>query len=76
MNGRTITLAVRQDDFIASVKQRIGQREGMPHPKDQRLSFEGKQLDNTRYLSDYNIQNESSLDLSSRLNGGLMEMLR
>ena len=67
---------MQQDDFIASVKQRIGEREGMPDPKDQRLSFEGKQLNNTYYLSDYNIQNESSLDLSSRLNGGLMEMLR
>ena len=57
------------------VKYRIGLREGMPRAIDQRLTFQGKELQNALYISDYNIQNESCLDLLVRLNGGQMIML-
>jgi len=69
LTGRTIVLEVTPSDRIHSIKQKIQDKEGIS-PNQQRLTFAGMSLDDSRTLSDSNIQRESNLQVLLNIRGG------
>ena len=68
-SGRSITVEVDSEDTIGNIKAKIQDREGVK-PQEQRLLFQGKQLEDEYTINDYQIVNNSTLHLVIRLRGG------
>lgn len=61
-DGKTLTFQVEPTDTIEDVKQKVEDEIGMPIP-DQRMQFEGEELNDPATLDDYNIKNGDTLFL-------------
>lgn len=64
-DSRTLTLETEPNDTIYAIKVMIHEAESIP-VEQQRLIFAGKELDESKTLSDYNIQRDSTLHLVQR----------
>ena len=61
-NGKTIQLNIDANEMIENVKVKIQDKEGIPSDQQQ-LIFAAKQLEDKCRLSDYNISENSTLQL-------------
>jgi ubiquitin len=67
--GNTISFEFESSDTIADIKERIHYMQHI-HPREQRLIYAGRQLQDDHTLADYNILKYSMLHLLLRLHGG------
>ena len=66
LTGKSLTLEVTDTDTIGSIKQKILEKDGIPVDQ-QRLVFNGKQLEDAQTIADYNIQDLANIHLVLRL---------
>lgn len=73
LTGTTVKIncnLIEDNITVAELKQYIQFSEGIP-PDQQRIIFEGKQLEDNKTLYSYNITSDSNLHLVLRLRGGM-----
>ena len=69
LTGQCMTLDVDRNESIDVIKAKIQEKQGIPQ-EQQRLIWAGKDLQIGKTLSDYNIQQDSTLHLVIRVRGG------
>jgi hypothetical protein len=65
-------MQVLPESTILHIKIKMYDKGVSDVPKNIRLVFEGKQLENDKHLADYNIQKDSTLHETSTLDGGMI----
>ena len=70
INGKTRTVEVNTTDTIRQIKEQIRDKEGI-NPDEQRLIYAGKNLDDDKTVSDYNLSSDATLHLVLRVRGGM-----
>ena len=68
LTGKTITFYCEPDDTILRIKEKFQNSEGVI-VDDNRLIFDGRQLEDTRTISDYHIYNGATIYSVLRLRG-------
>ncbi|XP_043924314.1 polyubiquitin-like [Protopterus annectens] len=69
--GRTSTYTILPSQSVLDFKKKVQQLEQVPVDQ-QRLIYEGSQLEDGKKLSDYNIRPETTIFLNLRLRGGTL----
>jgi hypothetical protein len=75
LSGNTITLELMRTDTIVTLKAMLSAKTGISR-NDVRLSFRGKALDDAKQLQWYAIEKESTVHMSSHLDGGAPKVKR
>ncbi|KAI8615239.1 ubiquitin-related domain-containing protein [Chytriomyces sp. MP71] len=70
LTGKEIEIDIDSNDTVARIKDRVEEKEGIP-PAQQRLIFGGRQMNDDKTATDYNIEGGSVLHLVLALRGGL-----
>ena len=69
LTGKTVSIEVEEGESIEEVKAKIAEKEGIP-PEQQRLIFGGQQLQDSKTIDDYDMDDDATLHLVLRLRGG------
>ncbi|KAH7821954.1 putative polyubiquitin [Monocercomonoides exilis] len=69
LSGKTLKIDVNSEMTVKDLKERIYEYDNTP-PYEQKLTFNGKNLEDDRTLSSYNIQEDAIIPLVLRLPGG------
>jgi hypothetical protein len=71
IHGRSTPIHVNSSYTVERVKKQYQDKNGWT-VESQRYIYSGRELENSRYLSDYNITESATLNLVARLNGGAL----
>ncbi len=70
MNGKSNAIDIEATDTVATLKSKVADKEGVP-AEQQRLVYNGKQLEDEATLESYEIKEQTTVHLVMRLKGGV-----